>query len=58
MTLRDTAMVNKTNQEMKLWRESFITSRLNGSNISEATGNANLSVERFNEAFDEYGNII
>jgi hypothetical protein len=58
MTFRETALANKGKQEMKLWAKvyGYYTCRVNDTAFSSM--NADDSIERFNERFNDHGNVV
>jgi len=58
MTLRETALINKSKQEMKLWATVYSNARKKGNSEGYCVVTANNAIDLFNEKFNDHGNVI
>jgi len=57
MTLRETALANKSKQEMKLWTKVYINAKKDNSE-AYCKMTADNAIEQFRSVFNEYGNVV
>jgi len=58
MTFKETALVNKSKQEMKLWAKVYSNARNKGNSDSHCKMIADNAIEFFNAKFNDHGNVI